>query len=439
MDTERERDRAYLMGLSAEVLRLHLNRANLTMSGTKKALVDRMLENGIIPSDAQSEGEGTGNSDESEEEDAEGANAQNESLADDDDADKQNESSLEEDRSSDVDPDDRADAARFARERTTARPALQHARPVSLERPHKTHREKTTRSRSVQKRSGRTTRRHKKKRHHSRSRSPSDSSSSRSSSNRHRSRSRRRRHRRRHRKYSSSRSSGSSSDLGPLADSPFISCTATPPKHLVRRIKQGKFIKFDKLLPAHDDPMFGGRERQGTSSKKQRPARRQVHDLASWLEAWNIFLAVRVQSHPREALQLVKYQAIMCHLFVAYPVAACLKYDSLFRQAAARDKSKLTAWDHLKEDILVWCATRQPFRSAKYQPDQTGTGLTGSSSTPPTGRCTHTTTGQEICRNFNFDKCTKGPLCSFAHKCWVDGCGGDHSAKSCTRGSSAPG
>ena len=144
MDSERERDRAYLTGLSAEVLRLHLNRANLTMSGTKKALVDRMLENGIIPSDAQSEGEGTGNSDESEEEDAEGANAQNESLADDDEADKQNESSLEEDRSSDVDPNDRADTARFARERTTARPALQHARPVSLERPHKIHCEKTT-------------------------------------------------------------------------------------------------------------------------------------------------------------------------------------------------------------------------------------------------------------------------------------------------------
>ena len=35
------------------------------------------------------------------------------------------------------------------------------------------------------------------------------------------------------------------------------------------------------------------------------PARRQVHDLASWrLEAWNIFL----ECHPREALQLVKYQ-----------------------------------------------------------------------------------------------------------------------------------
>ena len=59
-------------------------------------------------------------------------------------------------------------------------------------------------------------------------------------------------------------------------------------------------------------------------------------------------------------LQLVKYQAIICHLFTAYSAATCLKYDSLFRQPAARDKSKLIAWDHLKEDILVWCATRQP-------------------------------------------------------------------------------
>ena len=77
--------------------------------------------------------------------------------------------------------------------------------------------------------------------------------------------------------------------------------------------------------------MIVGRERLSTGNKRQRPAQRQVHDLASWLEAWNIFLAVRVQSHPpRETLQLVNYQAIICHLFTAYSAAACLKYDSLF-------------------------------------------------------------------------------------------------------------
>ena len=36
---------------------------------------------------------------------------------------------------------------------------------------------------------------------------------------------------------------------------------------------------------------------------------------------------------------------------------------------------------------------------------------------------THTPSG-EICRRFNFGKCTKGAECTFAHKCWVTGCMG---------------
>ena len=356
------------MGLSVEVLRLYLSQANLTTSGSKKALVDRMLENGIFPSDMATD---SGSGDEQ-------GGIENEALPDNEEA-----SSSGDPHSSGEESHSHADAIRPvvvpARRTKAARPAST-ARSVSSERPRRRH--------SVSKRSREKTHRHKRKRH---SRRHSSSSSSRS-------RPRHRRHRRTHSRSSrsSSSSSTSSSSTGPSAVSPFVACTATPPKHLIRRIRLGKFIKFDKLLPVHDELVFGGRERLGTDNKRQRPAKRQVHDLASWLEAWNIFLAVRVQSHPREALQLVKYQAIICHLFTAYSAAACLKYDSLFRQAAARDKSKLIAWDHLKEDILVWCATRQPFWPSKFQPaGQADSRVTGPPSTP-SGRITHTSTGQEI-------------------------------------------
>ena len=49
---------------------------------------------------------------------------------------------------------------------------------------------------------------------------------------------------------------------------------------------------------------------------------------------------------------------------------------------------------------------------------------------------THTPSGEEICRRFNFGKCAKGTECTFSHKCWVTGCGGDHSAKAFPRTSS---
>ena len=45
MELETDKTYAHVMGLSAEVLHLYLNQANLTTSGTKKALVERMLDN----------------------------------------------------------------------------------------------------------------------------------------------------------------------------------------------------------------------------------------------------------------------------------------------------------------------------------------------------------------------------------------------------------
>ena len=59
MDLEQETNQTcvHVMGLSAEVLHLYLNQANLTMSGNKRALVERMLDNAIIRSNAPSKGE----------------------------------------------------------------------------------------------------------------------------------------------------------------------------------------------------------------------------------------------------------------------------------------------------------------------------------------------------------------------------------------------
>ena len=57
MELETDKTYAHVMGLSAEVLRLYLNQANLTTSGNKKALVERILDNAIIRSNALSKGE----------------------------------------------------------------------------------------------------------------------------------------------------------------------------------------------------------------------------------------------------------------------------------------------------------------------------------------------------------------------------------------------
>ena len=181
---------------------------------------------------------------------------------------------------------------------------------------------------------------------------------------------------------------------------------------------------------------------RAVAPKKSFP-KRQVCDLPSWLEAWNIFLAIRVQTAPKTALQLVKYQTIVCQLFSAYPAASALKYDWLFREAVARSKSTLQ-WDVLKEDILVWCVTcnsfraRQQVQSGSSTPRQGSATTAGNASNQQGDRSVLTTTGQEICRRFNYGKCTKGAECHYAHKCWGHGCGGDHPATACPRTKPAP-
>ena len=81
----------------------------------------------------------------------------------------------------------------------------------------------------------------------------------------------------------------------------------TPLRCEVKRIKKGKYAHFDKLLPPVYDP----------SSRKGKD-RCQVCNLGSWLEAWNIFIAILIQIAPNTALELVKYQPIICQLFSVY-------------------------------------------------------------------------------------------------------------------------
>ena len=52
-------------------------------------------------------------------------------------------------------------------------------------------------------------------------------------------------------------------------------------------------------------------------------------------------------------------------LSFSYPVGVSIKYDSSLHQVVAREKGHLIPWDQGKEDILMWCITRQPFQLSK--------------------------------------------------------------------------
>ena len=62
-------------------------------------------------------------------------------------------------------------------------------------------------------------------------------------------------------------------------------------------------------------------------------ALRLVSDLPSWLEAWNTFVAIRVQAFPDTALAMLQYQP-------GYETSCCptCKYEKLFKTGSGTDQ-----------------------------------------------------------------------------------------------------
>ena len=128
----------------------------------------------------------------------------------------------------------------------------------------------------------------------------------------------------------------------------------------------------DQLLPLLDDGLLVGQV------AKKGSTRRQISVLSSWVEAWNILHSDCAQT----AFELVKYQHIICQLFA--PDGSSLELLQLFWQAAAMHKLHNLRWDMLKEDVLVWCVTHQPFH-AWQQPVPSRLTTTPAGTTPPSG------------------------------------------------------
>ena len=259
-------------------------------------------------------------------------------------------------------------------------------------------------------------------------------------SSRERSRSSRRRRKRHHRHHR--RSTRHRHDLwyDPSLQSS-VACAPPLPRHIHHRIRRGKYVSFNKLLlPKGTIPISHVTQETRKGKHKQS---RDVEDLATWLEAWNRYLCVRVASSPATALELVKYQTLMVMFFTHHQAEQCIHYDDLFRRAAAQDPT--LRWDAIKEDIYVWAFIKHnqkpahtfrdkpPITSRLGPPITTAPKQPSDRITQPTDRATHTTAGKEICKRFNSAKCTSGDDCIFTHVCWHQHCQGPHPGKGCTK------
>ena len=242
---------------------------------------------------------------------------------------------------------------------------------------------------------------------------------------------------------------------------PTVSLPPVPPR-IKEKIISGEFIDLATLLPK---AMFLGSIEPETSksltahltptgndlSVWPQPSSKKISSFVSWMEAWNIYLAIIINHSPARAPQLVAYQRIITSASIHYPLSAWLNYDVQFRTLAALDP--LIRWDIRHTDLWLQCVTTTPPPAIRWPCPQcaatnhypencpfhrhitpTATNRQG----PPTSSFfssgqQHLTGGQfnyrpPTCHAFNRSICRRAN-CTFAHHCNL--CGANHSARYC--------
>ena len=177
------------------------------------------------------------------------------------------------------------------------------------------------------------------------------------------------------------------------------------PAKLKQCIIKGEYVEFDQLLP---ESMFPTRYNTNippsfTLSLSPDPSpvgdnilisqprvanKRTVTDLPSWLEAWNVYVAINVAHYPARASALFTYQRVICNASSKFSPQAWLKYDSRFRSLAAADRS--LRWDQKVNDLWLECFTLPPPSTSNPSPaNAAATVITPPSTAKPTLRTRH--------------------------------------------------
>ena len=124
----------------------------------------------------------------------------------------------------------------------------------------------------------------------------------------------------------------------------------------------GEFIDFTSLL---SKDMFSGSQsfepskfitvhvspKKDDFSVHPTPPPHKISSFATWMEAWNIYLAILIDHAPAHASQLVMHQRIITSTSNRYPLTARLNYEMCFHMLASSDP--LLQWDVRLTDLSL--------------------------------------------------------------------------------------
>ena len=82
---------------------------------------------------------------------------------------------------------------------------------------------------------------------------------------------------------------------------------------------------------------------------------RKITSFYSWMEAWNVYLALQVDFVPSCAPSLIAYRCIITSASVLYPLQSWLNYDVQCQMLAVSNPS--LRWDTRHHDLWLQCIT----------------------------------------------------------------------------------
>ena len=227
----------------------------------------------------------------------------------------------------------------------------------------------------------------------------------------------------------------------PASSPHLLTSSASVPQKIRERILAGEYMDFNDLLteaigssrtaPGILIQLHDGTPVHVADGSSIKSKRRHICDLSTWLEAWNVFLAVVVEAAPHRIQELLGYQSIITEANKRFVPAGWLEYDQQFRAIAANHPT--TRWDSIESNTWQLCTTGKS-RPACYHcsivhpPMMTGGGC------PFRPQRGSSVSGQsngagETCRRFNENRCPG--MCGRLHVCQI--CRGQHARSDCPR------
>ena len=148
------------------------------------------------------------------------------------------------------------------------------------------------------------------------------------------------------------------------------------------------------------------------------PSRKKsdVHDILTWVECFNSYIAVITSFRPERAQDLLAYMTLIIHIAKQFPGRCWYNYDRAFRLQATA--SNLINWTQINSD-LYHCHTSVAVQTSRPQTSRMRE-RRGNQSSPI------------ACKSWNTGACSSPhEFCRFRHKCDRAGCDGPHRRIEC--------